>query len=68
MSLQIDIDFFKSAAGLKKLRKKKNLSLRQVESLTGVSNSYLSQIESGQMDINNVAIGKIISLIKCYTS
>jgi transcriptional regulator with XRE-family HTH domain len=34
---------------LKKIREDKNLSLRDVEAETGISNSYLSQLESGKI-------------------
>jgi len=33
---------------LKNIRKEKNLSMRKVEELTGISQAYLSQIESGK--------------------
>lgn len=34
---------------LRQLREKRGLSLRQIEAGTGVSNAYLSQIESGKV-------------------
>jgi transcriptional regulator with XRE-family HTH domain len=34
---------------LKKARLRKNLTLRAVEKLTGISNPYLSQLENGQI-------------------
>lgn len=34
---------------LKYLRKKANLTLRQVEDYTGISNAYLSQLENGKV-------------------
>jgi transcriptional regulator with XRE-family HTH domain len=34
---------------LRKVRKSKNLSLRQVEEATGISNPYLSQLETGKI-------------------
>lgn len=34
---------------LKQLRENQGLSLRQIEGVTGVSNAYLSQIESGKV-------------------
>jgi len=36
---------------LKRLRKDRGMSLRQVEKITKISNSYLSQIEKGKRDI-----------------
>ena len=41
---------------LKALREKKNLSLREVEQETGVSNSFLSQIESGKRGIPGMKV------------
>jgi transcriptional regulator with XRE-family HTH domain len=41
---------------LRKIRKSKNLTLREVESKTGISNSYLSQIEKGKRGIPSISI------------
>ncbi len=41
---------------IKDLREDRHLSLRQVEAETGISNSYLSQIERGERDIPNTNI------------
>lgn len=38
-----------SSIEFKKLRKAKKLTLRDVESITGISNSYLSQLETGKI-------------------
>jgi transcriptional regulator with XRE-family HTH domain len=48
---------------LKKLRVMKGLSLRQVEELTGVSNSFLSQLESGKRDLPSIKIMNKLSKV-----
>jgi len=45
-------------AYLKKLRLDRNLSLRDVEKLTKISNPYISQIERGERGIPNFSIIK----------
>jgi transcriptional regulator with XRE-family HTH domain len=49
---------------LKKLRKKNNFTLRQVEEKIHISNSYLSQLEQGKRNIPTLKI--IIKLAKVY--
>ena len=46
------------------LRKRKNMTLRQVEDLTGISNAYLSQLENGK--IKNPSYNVVIKLNKLY--
>lgn len=47
------------------LRKQKNLTLRQVEDLTGISNAYLSQLENGK--IKNPSYNVVVKLNALYT-
>lgn len=49
---------------IKELRVDRELSLRQVEAETGISNSYLSQIERGERGIPNSKI--IVRLAELY--
>jgi DNA-binding Xre family transcriptional regulator len=42
MPALFDLDF-------KQLRKQKGLTLREVEDITGISNAYLSQLETGKI-------------------
>lgn len=49
---------------LKEWRKDAKLSLRQVEQLTGVSNGYLSQLETGK--VNNPSFETVVKLLMCY--
>lgn len=51
---------------LKEARKRKNLTLRQVEIKTGISNAYLSQLESGK--IKKPSYETIRTLLKLYSS
>ena len=48
---------------LKSLRKKRKLTLRDVENLTGISNAYLSQLETGK--ITNPGYDIVRKLIGC---
>jgi transcriptional regulator with XRE-family HTH domain len=48
----------------KKLRKDKKLTLRQVEEITGISNAYLSQLETGK--IKSPSFDTVIKLLKIY--
>lgn len=41
---------------LRKIRKGKNLTLREVEKKSGISNSYLSQIEQGKRGIPSIKV------------
>lgn len=52
------------AKELKQLRVNGNYSLRFIEKCTGISNSYLSQIETGQ--IKNPGVFTINKLAKFY--
>ena len=45
-------------------RKVKDLTLRQVESATGISNAYLCQLEKGQVD--DPSYFKIRKLLQLY--
>jgi transcriptional regulator with XRE-family HTH domain len=46
---------------LKRIRELRKLSLRQLETKTGISNSYLSQLENGQ--IKDPSFFKMIRLL-----
>jgi len=46
------------------LRESKNLSLRDVEKKTGISNGYLSQLESGKVSSPSIQI--VMSLATFY--
>lgn len=46
-------------------RKYRGFSLKQVEVLTGVSNSYISQLETGK--IANPSFTVVAKLCKCYS-
>lgn len=52
------------ARGLKLCRKLKGYSLRDVEEVTGISNAYLSQIETGK--IQDPSFNTIIKLCMFY--
>lgn len=43
---------FHNVMNLKELRIKKGLSLRDLSSITGISNSHLSQLENNKADIS----------------
>ncbi len=49
---------------LRQIRKLKGFSLREVESKTGISNAYLSQLERGSA--SNPSPKKLKSLAECY--
>lgn len=49
---------------INKARVAMNLSLRDVERITGISNPYISQIESGK--IQNPAFDKVVKLCDVY--
>ncbi|MBS4201857.1 helix-turn-helix transcriptional regulator [Bacillus sp. FJAT-49732] len=46
---------------IKKFRKQRNLTIRQLELYSGVSNSYLSQLENGKRGIPSAEILKKLS-------
>jgi len=46
---------------LRELRQKRNLTIRQIELMSGVSNAYLSQIENGKRGIPSPEILKKLS-------
>lgn len=48
------------------MRKSKGLTLRKVESLTGISNPYLSQLETGK--INNPSYDVVRKLFLLYSN
>jgi len=50
----------------KEMRKSKGLTLRKVESLTGISNPYLSQLETGK--INNPSYDIVRKLFLLYSN
>ena len=50
----------------KEMRKSKCLTLRKVESLTGISNPYLSQLETGK--INNPSYDIVRKLFLLYSN
>jgi hypothetical protein len=45
---------------LKRVRKARGITLRQVEAITGISNAYLSQLETGK--VNNPSHDKVIKI------
>jgi len=49
---------------LKQARLYNNLSLREVENITGISNSYLCQIETGKRNTPSIRLLK--KLCECY--
>lgn len=49
---------------LKRLRFNSNLTLREVEKETGISNAYLSQVETGQRGIPTLKL--LMKLAECY--
>ena len=49
---------------LKKLRNTCDMTLRTVEDETGISNSYISQIENGHRNIPRLSILRLLA--KCY--
>lgn len=49
---------------LKNLRKIKGFTLRQVEKITGISNSYLSQLENGKTQ--NPSVNTLYKLSEAY--
>lgn len=49
---------------LKELRKQRDLTLRQVEEATGISNAYLSQLENGK--IRHPSAQVLYALSKLY--
>jgi hypothetical protein len=50
----------------KKMRKDKGLTLREVEKQTGISNAYLSQLETGK--IKNPGYETVIALYNLYSN
>lgn len=49
-----------------KLRKNKHLTQRQVEELTGISNAYLSQLETGKIKAPSYTV--VRTLVHLYTT
>jgi DNA-binding Xre family transcriptional regulator len=49
----------------KEWRRYRNLTLRDVEIKTGISNSYLSQLETGKVD--NPSFEIVCKLCECYS-
>src|SRR5688500_14843052 len=49
---------------LKSVREARGLSLRDVESITGISNPYLSQLETGKIEKPNPQF--LFKLAECY--
>ena len=50
----------------KKMRKAKGLTLRKVEELTGISNPYLSQLETGK--IASPSYNTVRTLVMLYSN
>lgn len=50
----------------KSMRKAKGLTLRQVEDITGISNSYLSQLETGK--IKAPSYNTVRTLVMLYSN
>lgn len=48
---------------LKELRRKKALTLREVEEITGISNPYLSQLENGKIKSPSAQILRKLALL-----
>lgn len=51
---------------LRQMRKAKRLTLRKVEEITGISNSYLSQLETGKID--NPSYNVVLQIVNLYNS
>lgn len=49
---------------LRSIRKYRGFRIREVEELTGISNSYLSQLENGK--VTNPSFSMVIKLLKLY--
>lgn len=60
----ISSKYFNIGLELKRCRKHRNYTLRDVESITGISNELLSQIETGH--VKSPGFMKIIRLIQFY--
>jgi len=57
-------EWYNSEIRFRHLRNKKGLTLRDVENETGLSNSYLSQLETGK--IANPSFQTVIKLLRLY--
>lgn len=49
---------------LTKLRAKKKMTLREVEAVTGISNPYISQVETGK--VKKPSFENVCILCRCY--
>ena len=61
---QITPEQIKFLFDFKNRRKETGLTLRRVESITGISNSYLSQLETGKID--NPSFTTVVTLHNLY--
>lgn len=64
IKMAVDVAYEFSELNLKSLRKLKKVSLKQVEIGTGISNAYLSQLETGK--IKNPSFKTVSILLKYY--
>ena len=62
-----DSDFIKTVFGLKmkQFRQKKNYSLQDLAHITGVSKSYLNEIENGKKYPKHDKISQLASALNC---
>ena len=62
-----DSDFIKTVFGLKmkQFRQKKNYSLQDLANLTGVSKSYLNEIENGKKHPKHDKIAQLAAALNC---
>jgi transcriptional regulator with XRE-family HTH domain len=58
-----DVDNIEFGEYIREARKNLNYKIRQIETMTGISNGYLSQIENGKVEIPSPAILKKLAPI-----
>lgn len=59
-----NVSIFQEVFDFKAMRKQAGLTLREVEGMTGISNSYLSQLETGK--IKNPSYNNVRILVTLY--
>ncbi len=64
-SLQVAVMPSLLSLNFKSMRKEKGLTLRKVEEITGISNAYLSQLETGK--IKQPSYTTVVTLIMLYS-
>ena len=52
------------AARFKKIREKRNLSLRQLEALTGIGHSWLGKLENGKVNFQIDSLVKLMEALQ----